>query len=183
VFARRFGDLREWFMEADRMACARCPGERASAGCDAALARLRQPGRTRICSTFLLPSGSAIGNRDCALARRDEKTTVRPILVGTTNSSGNYSGTFAPDFLAQTDWPDYYFTYITSTPRLRGRALVRERPRPHIHHRRSAGDVQMVQGQADTSRLCRDRCQPPDQYSRHSHSQRPGSQADDSVLA
>lgn len=43
-----------------------------------------------------------------------------PILVGTTNSTGNYSGTFAPDFLAQTDWPDFYFTYITSTPTLTG---------------------------------------------------------------
>lgn len=43
-----------------------------------------------------------------------------PILVGTTNSSGQYSGTFAPDFLAQTDWPDYYFTYVTSTATLTG---------------------------------------------------------------
>ena len=43
-----------------------------------------------------------------------------PILVGTTNSSGGYSGTFAPDFLTQTDWPDFYFTYVTSTSTLTG---------------------------------------------------------------
>jgi hypothetical protein len=43
-----------------------------------------------------------------------------PILVGTTNSSGQYSGIFAPDFLAQTDWPDLYFTYVISTATLTG---------------------------------------------------------------
>ncbi len=43
-----------------------------------------------------------------------------PILVGTTNSSGHYSGGFAPDFQTQTDSPDFYFTYVTSTSTLTG---------------------------------------------------------------
>lgn len=38
-----------------------------------------------------------------------------PIPVGTTASDGTYSGTFAPNILDQTDWPDYYYTYITAT--------------------------------------------------------------------
>lgn len=38
-----------------------------------------------------------------------------PTLVGTTASDGSYSGSVTPDFVAETGYPDWYYTYINAT--------------------------------------------------------------------